>query len=48
VGGGVEYHLDKALALTAQGRLGPVIEVSRPGAPAHFALEVLGGLAYRL
>jgi len=48
VGGGVEYHLDKAMALTAQARMGPAIELSRSGAPAHFALRVFGGLAYRL
>lgn len=48
IGGGVEYHVDKALALTARARMGPAIELSRPGAPAHFALDVLGGMAYRL
>ncbi|HYV44993.1 MAG TPA: hypothetical protein VFA20_09035 [Myxococcaceae bacterium] len=48
VGGGVEYHVDRALALTAQMRIGPAIELTRPGAPAHLALEILGGLAYRI
>jgi len=48
VGGGVEYHVDKALALTAQARIGPAIELTRAGAPARLALDVLGGLAYRI
>jgi hypothetical protein len=48
VGGGVEYHVDRALAFTGRARVGPAIEITRPGAPAHLVLEVLGGLAYRL
>jgi hypothetical protein len=48
VGGGVEYHVDQALALTAQARIGPAIELTRPGAPARLALDVLAGLAYRI
>jgi len=48
VGGGVEYHVDRALAFTAQGRIGPAIELTRAGAPARLVVHALGGIAYRI
>lgn len=48
VGGGVEYHVDRALSLTAQLRLGPALLVTQAGAPARLALDALVGLAYRI
>lgn len=47
LGGGAEYHLDRAFAVTARVRLGPAIELSRPGAPSHLVLQALAGTAYR-
>jgi hypothetical protein len=48
LGGGAEYRLSPALAATLQLRAGPVLELTRPGAPSHFAMLALAGLAYRL
>jgi hypothetical protein len=48
VGGGVEYALDRSLAATGQLRIGPVLEITRAGAPTHLAVQVAAGLAYRM
>lgn len=48
VGAGAEYHVDRALAVTGVLRVGPALELTRPGAPARFALQALVGLAYRI
>ena len=48
LGGGVEYALDRSLAVTGQLRIGPVLEITRAGAPTHLAVQVTAGLAYRM
>ncbi|HEY8208113.1 MAG TPA: hypothetical protein VIG99_11570 [Myxococcaceae bacterium] len=48
VGAGAEYHVDRSLAVTGLLRTGPALELTRPGAPARFAIEVLAGVAYRI
>lgn len=47
LGGGAEYRVSPNLVATAQVRAGPALELTRAGAPARFALQLLLGLAYR-
>ena len=46
-GGGAEYRLDRALAVTGRVRIGPALELTR-NAASRFVLHLGFGLAYRI
>lgn len=46
-GGGVEYHVDSHLSLTANTGFGPDVFIGNGGSDTQFAFKILMGVAYR-